>query len=216
MTRLCFIHGWAYGPDIWADLEKEFAGHDITKIDLGFLGAKAAHNTADKTHETHEPFDVVIAHSYGLMWLLKNDTITFNKLISLSGIASFVQSPECLNGVPKSQLRAMRKGLKDDPQALLDGFYKACEDTHMQLPQKPNIAALDDALGDMATLDLREKLHALNTYALASKHDNIVSAKLTTENFASKPILWHDSTSHILSKTHAPWCAARIKDIVNA
>lgn len=207
MTRLCFIHGWAYGPDLWTDIEKALTGYDITKIDLGFFGSASIPKNS---------YDVVIAHSYGLMWLLKNENIKFKKLISISAIASFVKSKNLPAGVPKSQIRAMRQRLKTDPNAVLTDFYKACGDTDITPPNTPNITALDHALGDMAALDFREKLQTLDLRVLASREDKIVPAPLTQENFASQPILWHDSTSHILPKTHANWCADLIEEFINA
>jgi len=207
MTRLCFIHGWAYGPDIWTDIEKELQGYDITKFDLGFFGDEFTPIGS---------YDVVITHSYGLMWLLKNEAITFQKLVSISAIASFVKTDTLPGGVPKSQIRAMRGQLSNNPKALLEGFYSACGDKDMTASNTPNIPTLDAALHDMATLDLREKIHPLNVSALASSEDKIVSAELTQENFASKPILWHDSASHILPKTHPQWCANLIEDFINA
>lgn len=205
MTRILFVHGWAYGPEMWQSLTGGLAGTEHRFIDLGFFNAP-------QTHEGE--FDCVITHSYGLMWLLQQPQIRAHKIVSISGIATYVRSET--NSISRAQIRAMCQQLNTQPEELLGTFYDACGDDTPPPVSSPDQSRLGAALKDMEKLDLRPALADKQIMALASQGDKIVPAKLSGDMFDKKKIIWHSSASHILPKTDPAWCMSHIQEYLNA
>ena len=84
--KALFVHGWGCGPEIWNPLVQCLSQSpdnrlsETTCLNLGFFGPSeipAGH------------FDLAVGHSFGFLWLLEQQQLTFDRIVSINGFTRF-------------------------------------------------------------------------------------------------------------------------------
>ncbi|WP_020593803.1 alpha/beta fold hydrolase [Kiloniella laminariae] len=196
--RILLVHGWGYDPEIWqrviADLGNE---HDIICADLGFNGQVVI----PTGH-----FEVAAGHSLGVPWLLSQQEISWDKLVSINGFTRFCAGEDFPEGIsPKFVDRMMRK-LPKACDSVLQDFHTLCEPVGKRQGEKinsfgtPDVKRLMWGLEFLRDLDLRSKINPAATIILADKSDLVVSEAMITQLFSNFKINWSERAGHLL-----PW-----------
>ena len=200
--KLVLVHGWGFNAGVWDKLIPLLDGHEIFLIDLGFIrgGPTASHDMPAGS--------LCIGHSFGVMWLLKHGPRPMRALVSIAGF-------DCLHKyVPKDVLEEMRDGLRRDPHAQMQQFWKnAGFDGHEPTGELDG-GGLRGGLDWISTWDAGEELKHLGApvLALASKDDRVVreDASETIWGGGMAELHWLGEGGHLLPLTQPEWCAEHI------
>jgi len=197
---LVLVHGWAFGPDFWAPLQRELGATDALTLDLGFFGPEAL-NLPD------EPF-VGVGHSLGLLWLLRHAPDRMAALVSLGGFGRF--------DVPAGPTRAMRRGLSRAPAQVIAAFHQACALPDELAPDATRMAQarpdhLAQGLDWLLQWDERPALDGFSRplLALAAADDAIVPPDLSRVSFPNTLVML-DSGGHAFPASRPAQCALHI------
>lgn len=206
--QFVFVHGWGFDAGIWAgirrELEPALSGHEAVLVELGFLGG-------DRTGEIEiTPDSIVIGHSLGVLWLLKQAREKPRALVSLCGFPRF--SPP----VPRRQLQAMQQGLERNVFAQMKQFWRLCG-----IPPYARAEALDrvrllEGLDWLMQWEANGALDELDcpVLALAARDDAVVNAAMTRAIWPDNRIDWAEDGGHALPLTRPAWCAQRIGQLL--
>lgn len=200
--KLVLVHGWGFHSGVWDKLIPHLDGHDIHRIDLGFMreGPRASNEM---------PADsLCIGHSFGVMWLLKHGPRPLRGLMSIAGF-------DCLHKyVPKDVLDAMREGMLTDPHTQMKNFWKNAGFAGNEPEGDPDFGGLRGGLDWISTWDVGEELKNLGApvLALAARDDRVVREEMTEDIWGGglAELHWRDEGGHLLPLTHPEWCAEHI------
>jgi pimeloyl-[acyl-carrier protein] methyl ester esterase len=198
--RLVLVHGWGFDSAVWDDLAPLLPGHDIARVDLGFIAGDRSDNAA------LDDAAVAIGHSLGVMWLLKTIKTAPRALVSINGFARF--SPP----VPRASLVAMQQGIESKPLAQLKHFWRTCGVAPYATAEAIDQLRLAQGLGWLMDWDATEALQRLPCprLVLASRDDKVVPADMSVAQWGGDAIDWSDDGGHVLPLSRAAWCAERI------
>ncbi len=119
-----FIHGWGFDKLIWQNITnliiKENFCSSVFCIDLNFFSKGKGEIFKSRTTKK----TIVITHSYGLHWFLKNK-IECEGLINLFGSPDFT-AYQVESKKKKTLLKKMIKNFKNNPEKVLQDFYSKC------------------------------------------------------------------------------------------
>lgn len=219
---LLFVHGWAFDASFWAPLRAELADWPQAVSEAGYFGPARDPEVAGPV--------VAIGHSLGALRLLGGLPRHCRALVAINGFPRFAAGPGFEAGVPPRMLDRMGKRLSADPMAVLRDFRQRCgaaepfgaatgEPAGEPLGA-PRIEALDRDLQRLRDDDQRAALAALTLplLALAGDADPIVPAAMTQAAYAGRPadeLRWREGGGHLLPRSDAAWCAARILDFLS-
>ena len=182
--RILFVHGWGYGTQTW-DAVIENLGADVECVvaDFGFLGAA----------KLPEPgyYDIVVGHSFGVLWLLSQEQITWDQLVSICGFSKFAAGEDFPQGVQARVIERMIRKLPLSTEGVLRAFHELCDpegQVSFNLPSDPNQEQLMWGLKILCDQDARLQHDPLNTFVLADKSDQVVSQDMTKALFGSENI----------------------------
>lgn len=204
--HLVFVHGWGFDATFWRPVRSLLSDYPSTALDLGFFGRERLYPPEDAG-----PL-VGVGHSLGALWLLRQSFFDLSLLISLAGFSAFTAGPDLPSGAPAAPVRAMRKGLRRDPEGVLRSFYQACA-----LP--PTLGAdveyadpVQLARGLDGLLTWRQELRC-PTWALAARDDSVVTMAHARDCFADKAarLDFLDSGGHAFPAVHPEKTAAFIR-----
>ncbi|MGB8602410.1 MAG: alpha/beta fold hydrolase [Rhizomicrobium sp.] len=209
LKRLVLIHGWGFGPAVWDALCTELTGVETLRLDLGFF----AQPVGDACAQAVQKFapsgdDILVGHSLGLLWGL-TQYAGWGGFIAINGFARFAARDGDPNCAPVAALKAMKMGLRRDPEKVVADFYHALGHDG-PVPRGPNAAALSTGLdllikGDLVQTDLPGLI-------LAGRDDPLVSVAASEHLAAIAPhadLVWTKG-GHLLPLTHAKDCAQHI------
>jgi pimeloyl-[acyl-carrier protein] methyl ester esterase len=199
---ILFVHGWGYDASFWRPLREALGDVPSMALDLGYFGAA---DTAIPNGVT-----LLVGHSLGLLWLLRQDGLRHLPLIGINAFPRFLEGEDYAPANAPRMLDRMRRRIAADPDAVLAEFWQRAGAPG---PDKsPDAAALVDGLHDLATRDERENL-ARRTNSLrliAGEQDAIVPAAMTRMAFKNCAIDWLRG-GHALPRTHPAELARMIR-----
>ncbi len=202
--ELVFIHGWGFDRNIWHRMIDMLEGHRCHLVELGFTGKPPELAVLSNA--------VVVGHSLGVMWALKNAPSTMRGLVSIAGFDCFAAH------IPAKEIRAMQRNLRTDAEKQMRGFYAACGYMPFLDVHSMDLLKLDDGLRWLGEWDERMVLKNLScaVMALGSEDDLIVPPSMTRGIWGGYDLRMRDKGGHILPVTEAQWCAAQVGEFVNA
>ncbi len=218
MIRCLAVHGWAFGPSVFDLMVEELGKHEPTWewefVDLGFWG---------KGNTPEGNFDLAVGHSFGLMWLLEQDAVSFDRLVSLAGFSRFVGNRTFRAGVHRRLVAQMQRELLTCPAKLVERFWDECGRSGMVFNCKcenPDRERLNWGLEALKSYDRREQwddlaLPASRRLVVAATEDPIVSPALTNACFGGGSIEWVESNSHLLPMAKPVQCASLIRNLMS-
>lgn len=198
-----FVHGWGMGSAFWDDLIDQMPGIDAYRVDLGFIGG-----AMDFVESAPEPA-VYVTHSLGTMWAIKNREAQMKALIAVNGFARFTDYTQ------ERTLRAMQARLQREPKAQMNEFWDMCG---LTASDDLNIKRLGDGLEWLSSWDVSAARDALScpVMALAGGKDPILPRSQIEKEWASYDVQLCEDGGHALPLTHPKWCAAHIREVVDA
>jgi pimeloyl-ACP methyl ester carboxylesterase len=187
MTALVLFHGWGATGDIWQPQVEYF--RDQTKVLTPTIPAWEGDWLADYLGELPLGECVLVGWSLGGMLLvegLSKRRVAPPRGLVLVGVAPvFTRRPDYLWGQPSAMVRAMRRGVKENPRQVLDNFARQClapSETAYScqalatFASLPAYETLTTGLDYLLTRDLRPLLPGLppGTTIIQGQEDRIV------------------------------------------
>ena len=210
---LYLAHGFGFDPEFWRPLCALLPEHEQRFADLGFHGEPSLPELSSK-----RPL-LGVGHSLGLAWLVRQNTIKFDALVSIGGFTRYTRGDDFPQGVSPGQVRLMRRKLGSDPKALLREFFQLCAAPREVWPclDDLEVPRLSLALDWLLDWDLRAELRALSlpVLALQAKDDAVTPVELARACFAGQEnIILRQAAEggHCLPLTRPDWCAAQIRE----
>ena len=201
---LVFVHGWAFGPEIWAPIPAARPHCASQMLDFGYFSAPP------QTELPQRPF-IAIGHSLGALWLLSTMPQYCRGMVLINGFARFTASDDFPHGIPPRLLTRMRRRMAAAPNDTVRDFRREAG-TDLPFPGPPNPQRLDDGLHLLLGLDARQgaRMAHCPVSCVAGTRDPIAPPALTQDSFApSTAIEWHDG-GHLLPLTHPDACLQAI------
>lgn len=205
------MHGWGFGPKVWNAMEPLLEKRSSLFFNLGLIGK-----------ETIFPIDsdvIVIGHSLGVLWLLKNLSCQPRAFVSINGFTYFAKK-ESYGRNNIIAIKAMIKNCETNPLGVLKNFYSYCGlhlNYYCMEEGVINIRKLKESLLWLLEWNLEEKRNMFECpfLALASCDDPLIP-------LSASESMWKDSShleiapsgGHILPLTNAHWCAKKINEWV--
>lgn len=202
--QLIFIHGWGTNSTIWQNTINHLNDHECVTIDLGFI--KGGYNqTWDSTQPT-----ILIGHSLGALWSLKQGQIKPEAFISIGGFTNF------LSFTPIETIKKMQEGISSKPAAQMASFWRNAGCKNFAPASDLNKIALHEGLNCLAEWRGEEELKKLKCpkLILATKADKIVPKEATQSQWPDEAITWHETAPHCIQLTEAEWVASQIKQLI--
>jgi len=190
---VAFVHGWGFGPEVWAPVLERLPGVPARRVDLGFFGpADAALDGAT----------LAVGHSLGVLWLLAEHPGL--PVVSINGFSRFTATEGFAEGVAPRLVERMHRRLGSAPQAVLDDFRARCGAGPAERTADPDRLAWGLAL--LAEGDARP---AVPVAALAGADDPIVPPAMAHALFPDARLV---AGAHLLPLTAPDAVAALIRE----
>lgn len=206
ITPLIFVHGWALRSVFWSPILSKLSGYSIQCVDMGFFGSPMmpVANTP-----------LVIAHSLGVMWAIKNIPRPWAGLLSINGFTRFTQSDN-FPGVSNERLTQMKSRLSVDASRCVADFLELCGTDHI-VSQNYDAPMLNQGLEWLSEWDVRAEFNQLMCpiLAIAGSADPIISESHSRACFGDVPLIMVEDGGHLLPHTHINWLANQIDLAVN-
>lgn len=208
-----FIHGWGFDDRVWSQMLSHFKSADYSTVNMGFIGERSPLPDMDGA--------VVVGHSLGLMWALKNMKQNMKRdpraLISICSFTRFSES-ESGSDLSRRKLQHMRQRLDLDPGALMQDFWNSWEVSDLYKDSVIHPSVLKDGLDWIGQWDVGPAVDKLSCpiLALAAQDDTVVIPKMTQKSWGKRAtqMEWSESGGHILPMTRPDWCAEHIQRFV--
>jgi pimeloyl-[acyl-carrier protein] methyl ester esterase len=204
--RFVFVHGWGFDAGVWEGVAAHLAGHELSFVDLGFLGANA------EVGQSWPEGAIAVGHSLGTLWLLRateeGGAPPLRALVSIQGFDRFCPY------VPRARVASMRRELRRDAASTLQNFWDACGSEPFSDPVSLNTERLDEGLTWLMEWDARtakERL-AYPILALAARDDRIVPQPMSEAIWGGGEMRWSEGGGHVLPLTRPDWCARHVRD----
>ncbi len=122
---LLFLHGWASRPDIWQRQKDYFKDCDVL---LPELDADNLRDLAQRVYDLCKDKENITVIAWSMGWLVALKLLEYKLdiccLVSIAGTPKFISEDYVNQGIKKSELRALRAGLKKDFVPCLNNFYQ--------------------------------------------------------------------------------------------
>ena len=203
---LVFIHGWGFNSSVWRETAARLPDRTLSFIDLGFMGKPAV------TRLEVPDNAIIVAHSLGVLWALKNLSKQPAAFVSICGFDRF--SPP----VSSSALELMKRGLTRNPMAQMTHFWRSCGIDAFADEQQLDQSALTEGLDWLKNWDCRTERQSLScpVHVLAVREDEIVPEQMSCDIWGDSNIHWAQSGGHALPLTRADWCADQIRQFAQS
>jgi pimeloyl-[acyl-carrier protein] methyl ester esterase len=187
MTTLVLLHGWGSSSDVWQPQAEHFRGR--AKVLTPTIPVWEADWLSEYLGQLSLKECVLLGWSLGGMLLVESLSRRLSDPIGglvLVGVAPvFIRRPDYPWGQPPAVVRAMRRGVKDNPRQVLDEFAEQClapkEATYYPQARAafgslPAFVTLTAGLDYLLTRDLRPLLPGLPPGAviIQGREDRIV------------------------------------------
>jgi pimeloyl-[acyl-carrier protein] methyl ester esterase len=223
---LVLLHGWGMSSGLFADMVRLLA-KDFRLLIPDLPGHGGSDPGDDHTLEAFsldiqtwlESLQIencsLLGWSFGgqiAMQLVANDLVAIHRMILVASTPKFCQSENWAAGLPQTQVRAMARRFRRDPQATLDEFVSlmfAGENNARGLAAKvsacstpPDFAAGQGILATLETSDLRDQLGAIHVPILIhhGSADAIIPASagefLSTQIPGAEAVFW-EGVGHV-------------------
>jgi len=216
-----FISGWGFNEQVFAPLAEQLVPAGKKRLLNGntLLSAGALEDLLD---ETAEP-PVVVAWSMGGIRAIeaaaaRPDSVA--ALVLISTTLKFCSDHEYLWGVPQANLRAMKLGIRKDPETTLNAFGKqvCAPQTEEILPSQvlhTDTCDLGHGLDYLKASDLRERKlnHMPPSLVYHGKKDNIISSnagRMVSQKLNSANFMRYNGIGHALPLVQTMILAANI------
>jgi len=204
--HLLLVHGWGFDASFWEPLRRALPDVDATAWDLGFLGSVARPALPEGVPV------VAVGHSMGLLWLLKERPLAWDRLVSINGFSRFTKAADFPQGLAPRLLERMIARLAEAPEAVYSDFMTRCGVADPAVDRiQPQ--ALEWGLRALAEWDCRGV--APVDLVLAGRSDPILPQALTDALFPPPLAKWHDG-GHLLPLTDPVWCAQQLRIVVES
>ncbi|RBM05430.1 alpha/beta fold hydrolase [Novacetimonas cocois] len=197
---LVFMHGWAFGPEIWTPIQRQLTGRACINLDFGYFSNERHVELPDG------PF-IAIGHSLGALWLLDQAPEQCRGMVLLNGFARFAAAADFPEGVAPRILTRMMRALKSAPHATVEDFRRRAG-TDLPLPGTPQPERLAAGLQQLQDLDARQAIcpPRFPLCCLAGTLDPIAPPGLTQGSLAQGTSIDWVEGGHLLPLTHVPAC----------
>ncbi|BDU71699.1 alpha/beta hydrolase family protein [Mesoterricola silvestris] len=145
MKRILLVHGWGFGPSLWEPLREALPGPRWFTLDLGYFGPARL--------ELPPALDLVVGHSFGCLWALREPALDGVPLVAVNGFARFSAAADYPEGTPVRVLDRMLDRLQADPGGVLRAFHARLGTEPP--PGEPDVARLRADLLRMRDEDAR-------------------------------------------------------------
>lgn len=203
-----FVHGWAFGPEIWRDLAPLLPKIEPVFADRCYFGAA-------EFSPPQEPA-IWITHSFGTMLALQNMSENCRALIAINGFDRFSASAE-FPGVPPRLLDRMLARFEAQPVAVVSDFRARCGADAATPVLSENCLREDlTALRDDDCRELTSQLRC-PVLSLQAANDPILPQSLREAALHSAPNarhITHPSAGHLLPLEDPQWCARAISEFL--
>lgn len=205
-ATVLLVHGWGLDPAFFTPLAEALGG--IRTIRRGPVFA-----AREEMPPVSGPL-VAVGHSLGLLWLLHERPMAWDRLIAINGFSRFSAANDFPDGVPSRLLRRMSARLSSHPDQVRGDFLERCGLPTDQHPvwNEADAPILADGLRALEDWDCRDRAGTVDL-VLAGRQDPIVGAAMTSACFPSTRIEWQDG-GHLLPLTDPGWCAEKIRRVV--
>ncbi len=162
IDNILFFHGFGYDALFWQSYIKSIKDTNILLYNRGYF--TPYHKPTLPTGKTR-----CITHSTGLFFASQDYNLSdFDDIIIYAGFTEFPN---------KTAAKAMRLGLRKNPDKIMDNFYQTCGYTP-NLTQKPDINRLSDDLYLLETYNISDILQPLPYTAYHGEQDMIIPTPL--------------------------------------
>ncbi|MBV1832455.1 alpha/beta fold hydrolase [Novacetimonas pomaceti] len=197
---LVFMHGWAFGPEIWAPIQRELTDRVCINLDFGYFSNERHAELPDR------PF-IAVGHSLGALWLLDQAPEQCRGMVLFNGFARFAAAADFPEGIAPRILTRMMRALKSTPHATVEDFRRRAG-TDLPLPGTPRPERLATGLQHLQELDARQVICPARfaLYCLAGTQDPIAPPALTRASLARGASIDWVEGGHLLPLTHVTAC----------
>lgn len=207
--NLLFVHGWGFDASIWRDVADRLDQWTCAFVERGYFAEPHIPDMA-------APF-VVVTHSFGAMWALRNVSPHCRGLVAVNGFDCFAARPD-FAGVPSRLLDRMIAQFDQDAKAVVSEFRHRCG---ASAPSgEPNAARLRDDLLAMRDVDCRAETARVGWPMLSIQgvDDPILPPAMREAVFASASQAERMTCEggHLLPLTAPEYCATRIAAFAEA
>ena len=176
--RAIFLHGWGFGPDVWAPVLDRLGWGGVTTPDLGFVGAMPP-NAADMFERIRQDGRPVLAvgHSLGFLWLASREGWPEgSRLVGFNAFGCFATRPDFAQGTPGRILARMARGLQTDARAVVNAFRMTCGATELPAGCAVHAQNLRAGLDLLMHADARARLAGMAqaVHVLGGRQDRVV------------------------------------------
>lgn len=204
---LLLVHGWGFDATFWKPLRAALPDMETVAWDLGFTGCPARPALPEG-----RPV-VAVGHSFGFLWLLMEQPVTWRHLVAINGFPRFAQGDDWPAGVPIRVIERMIARFAGAPEAVHADFMTRAGLSATDLAATAGSLdrpRLDEGLKGLRHWDGRGRMAGPVSLALAGRSDVIAPPALSEAGFARSPLAWHEG-GHLLP-WHAPdWCAGHLR-----
>jgi pimeloyl-[acyl-carrier protein] methyl ester esterase len=227
--KIVFAHGWGCGPEIWHPIlhqlgrSPENTSLEIACVDFGFFGQEYLPNGH---------YDLAVGHSFGFLWLLHQQELTFDRLLSINGITRFFADRDIPFGTHSRVIERMAKKMEESPSTVLADFTTTCgaDSLRNDFPDYAWLQPTEDLACDRQRLqwgleglnnwDQRSQLEVYQTKqhslrVIASTDDRVVTRQLTEACFHHQEIHWHATDCHLLPLIAAEICTETLQQMID-
>ena len=202
LPHLLFVHGWAYDPNIWGPLRSRLGAPACTVWDRGYFGF-------DAEPAPQAPY-IAVAHSFGVMRLLRHRPEGCVGFVSICGFARFSAAEDYPGTSPRILDRMLAKAASS-PLAVVAEFRARCGTPGTKVYDFVADRVMEDLLV-MRDGDERAAAAALEApvLALSAGADPIVSAAMTDASFPDAQRAVMPNVGHLLPLRAPDWVAQQI------
>lgn len=218
---LWFVHGWGFDASVFDGLADALAIPSIDPVpfgpqrryDAGYVGASLLAPPS-------EPF-IAIAHSFGMMRVLKDLPTQCVGIVCLNGFARFSASPDFAAGTPLRLIDRMLQRLRQDPMGVVNTFRARCGAEPYPVTTELDVDALFADLSALRDEDARAALAAcpVPIVVVAAEDDPIVSPAMTAMTFADQGamrVAMLADGGHVLPITRPGDCADAVRRLIES
>jgi pimeloyl-[acyl-carrier protein] methyl ester esterase len=208
---LWFVHGWGFDAGVFDALADQLQPTLQLRFDAGYAGSALLQPPT-------EPF-IAVAHSFGMMRVLRNLAPHCLGIVCLNGFARFSAAPDFAAGTPLRLIDRMLQRLRQDPMSVVNTFRARCGAAPYPATTALDVDALFADLSALRDDDARAALAAcpVPMVAVAADDDPIVPPAMTAMTFgnrSSTPPVTLSKGGHLLPVTHPAECADAVRQLI--